>query len=44
MFEDQPDDLNARRRDGRSPADSNQEPQYSWEVAGWAPANKLIGA
>jgi len=34
LFEDPPDALNAQRRDGRSPADSNQERQYSSEAAG----------
>jgi hypothetical protein len=33
-FEDPPDILNAQRRNGRSPTDSNQELQYSSEAAG----------
>jgi len=38
-----PDDLNAKRRNGRSPADPDHEPQNSSEAAGWAAANKLRG-
>ena len=36
--------LNAQRRNGRSPADSNHEPQYSSKAAGWIRATKLRGA
>jgi len=39
IFDDAPDACNAQRRDGRSPADSNQELQYSSKVAGKAAAN-----
>jgi len=34
IFEDPPDALKAKRHDGRSHADSNQESQYSSEAAG----------
>jgi len=44
IFEDSPDALNAHRRNGRSPAHSNQEPQYSSEAAGLATSNKPRGA
>jgi len=44
IFEDLPDALNAQCRNGRSPANSNQEPHYSSEAAGWAAANKLRSA
>jgi len=43
MFEDQPDALNAHRHNNRSPADSNQKPQYFSEAAGWVAANKPRG-
>jgi len=44
IFEDPPDALNAHHRNGCSLADSNQEPQYPSDVAGWAVANKQRGA
>jgi hypothetical protein len=44
IFEDPPDALNAQRRNGRTPTDSNQQPQYSSEAAGFAVANKPRGA
>jgi len=43
-FEDPLDALNAQLRNGRCPAYSNQEPQYSSEADGWAVANKPRGA
>jgi hypothetical protein len=33
IFEDPPNALNTQRRNGRSPADSDQQPQYSSETA-----------
>jgi len=44
LFEDPPDTLNAQRHNGRSPTNSNQEPEYSSEAAGWEVANKPRGA
>jgi len=44
IFEDPPVALNAQCLDGRTPADSNQEPQYSSEITGWAVANTPRGA
>ena len=34
IFEDPPDALNTQHRNGRSPADSEQQPQYSVEADG----------
>jgi len=34
IFKDPPDALNGQHRDGRTPADSNQEPQYTSDAAG----------
>jgi hypothetical protein len=39
-LEDLPDALNAHHHDGCSPADSNHQPKYSSEVAGWTAVYK----
>ena len=44
IFEDLPDTLNARHSSGRTPADWNQELEYSSEAAGWAAEHNLRGA
>jgi len=43
FFEAPPDALNAQHLNGRCSADSDQEPQYSPEAAGWAAAYKPRG-